>query len=120
MADQTAETKPKIETGSAINLVVKDQNQTEVIAMTFKRSPSVVSSVGLRPFLVFGQVHFKVKTHTKFQRIIEAYAGKKSVDPTAIRFAQQGRTSTYLPCMEWLRNHLLVSFKFVDFLQISV
>lgn len=39
MADETAETKPKIETGSAINLVVKDQNQTEVSLLMPGSSP---------------------------------------------------------------------------------
>lgn len=37
------------------------------------------------------QVHFKVKTHTKFQKIMEAYAGKRSVDATAIRFLYDGQ-----------------------------
>ncbi|KAK9918913.1 hypothetical protein WJX75_008008 [Coccomyxa subellipsoidea] len=65
MADQGAETKPKVENGSVINLVVKDQNDTEV--------------------------HFKVKTHTKFQKIMEAYASKRSVDVAAIRFLYDGQ-----------------------------
>jgi hypothetical protein len=37
------------------------------------------------------QVHFKVKTHTKFQKIMEAYASKRSVDVAAIRFLYDGQ-----------------------------
>ncbi|BDA49133.1 probable small ubiquitin-related modifier 1 [Coccomyxa sp. Obi] len=62
--DQSAETKPKVEGGNVINLVVKDQAGTEV--------------------------HFKVKSHTKFQKIMDAYAGKRSVDVSAIRFLYDG------------------------------
>lgn len=36
------------------------------------------------------QVHFKVKSHTKFQKIMDAYAGKRSVDVSAIRFLYDG------------------------------
>lgn len=64
MADETSgETKPKVE-GQALQLVVKDQNGTEV--------------------------HFRVKTHTKFEKIFSAYCAKKGIDTGAVRFVHDG------------------------------
>lgn len=64
MADETVgETKPKVE-GQALQLVVKDQAGTEV--------------------------HFRVKTKTKFEKIISAYCQKKGLDSKALRFVHEG------------------------------
>ncbi|KAK9847011.1 hypothetical protein WJX84_001018 [Apatococcus fuscideae] len=65
MADETSgETKPKIE-GQALQLVVKDQSGTEV--------------------------HFRVKTKTKFEKIIAAYCSKKALDTKTLRFLHDGQ-----------------------------
>ena len=102
MADQNAETKPKVENGNVINLVVKDQNDTEVrlrISSIGDYFLASANSVDHRRYVVVQhpaanadlQVHFKVKTHTKFQKIMEAYAAKRSVDVAAIRFLYDGQ-----------------------------
>lgn len=98
MADQGAETKPKVENGSVINLVVKDQNDTEVLLRIASPSISygwlcVWSSRCASCSFAYDdvQVHFKVKTHTKFQKIMEAYASKRSVDVAAIRLLYDGQ-----------------------------
>lgn len=61
--ENSGEHKPKVE-GKVINLIVKDQGGTEV--------------------------HFKVKTHTKLEKVINAYCQKKSVEPNAVRFLFDG------------------------------
>lgn len=38
-----------------------------------------------------GEVQFKVKTTTKFQKVFEAYAGKKSLDARSIKFLFEGQ-----------------------------
>lgn len=38
-----------------------------------------------------GEVHFKVKTTTKFEKIFAAYCAKKVVDVTAIKFMFDGQ-----------------------------
>lgn len=65
MADEEtyAETKPKVE-GEVINLIVKDGNGTEV--------------------------HFKVKPHTKFEKVMSAYCQKKGMDIAHVRFLFDG------------------------------
>ena len=64
MADETSgETKPKVE-GQALQLVVKDQAGTEV--------------------------HFRVKTKTKFEKIISAYCQKKGMDSGSLKFLHDG------------------------------
>lgn len=65
MAETSGETKPKVEGGQALQLVVKDQNGTEV--------------------------HFRVKTKTKFEKIIAAYCQKKGIDASSIRFVHEGQ-----------------------------
>ncbi|KAF8061353.1 SUMO3 [Scenedesmus sp. PABB004] len=54
---------PKVE-GTIINLIVKDQQGSEV--------------------------HFKVKTHTKLEKVFKAYCDKKSIEPSAVRFVFDG------------------------------
>lgn len=64
MADETSgEAKPKVETQS-LQLVVKDQHG--------------------------GEVHFKVKVTTKFEKIMNAYCTKKSLDSKVMRFMYEG------------------------------
>lgn len=60
--EHSGETKPKVEN---FQLVVKDQGG--------------------------GEVHFKVKPTTKFEKIMASYAGNKSIDQRSIRFLFEGR-----------------------------
>jgi small ubiquitin-related modifier len=53
------EVKPKTEGAPALNLVIRDQNQTDV--------------------------HFKVKPTTKFEKIFKVYCEKKGVEVTAVK-----------------------------------
>ncbi|KAI8470055.1 MAG: small ubiquitin-like modifier 1 [Monoraphidium minutum] len=63
--DTTGETKPQPkQEGAVINLVVKDQTAAEV--------------------------HFKVKTHTKLEKVITAYCTKKAIEPSSVRFVFDG------------------------------
>ena len=65
MADETSgETKPKVES-DVIQLLVKDQSG--------------------------GEVHFKVKTKTKFEKIMNAFCAKKSLEMSAVRFLFDGQ-----------------------------
>ncbi|KAK9814255.1 hypothetical protein WJX72_003009 [[Myrmecia] bisecta] len=65
MPEESGETKPKVEGGSeTIQLKVKDQTG--------------------------GEVHFKVKTTTKFEKIMQAYCQKKSIDMAGMRFLFEG------------------------------
>lgn len=67
MADQEAsgENKPPTkQEGTVINLIVKDQQASEV--------------------------HFKVKTHTKLEKVMKAYCDKKSIEMGAVRFVFDG------------------------------
>ncbi|KAK9808175.1 hypothetical protein WJX73_005370 [Symbiochloris irregularis] len=61
--EHSGETKPKVE--QAFQLVVKDQTG--------------------------GEVHFKVKPTTKFEKIMASYATNKSIDQKSIRFLYEGR-----------------------------
>mmetsp|Transcript_4325 Transcript_4325/g.9375 ORF Transcript_4325/g.9375 Transcript_4325/m.9375 type:complete len:93 (+) Transcript_4325:196-474(+) len=36
------------------------------------------------------QVQFKVKSHTKFEKIFSAFATKKSLDPSTLKFVFEG------------------------------
>lgn len=63
MDGDSAEHKPKVE-GKVINLVVKDQSG--------------------------GEVFFKVKTHIKLQKVIDAYCQKKSVATSSVKFLYDG------------------------------
>ncbi|GBG00158.1 hypothetical protein Rsub_12977 [Raphidocelis subcapitata] len=66
MADgETGETKPlPKQEGGVINLIVKDQTGAEV--------------------------HFKVKSHTKLEKVVNAYCQKKAIEPTSVRFVFDG------------------------------
>ncbi|KAL6760238.1 ubiquitin-related domain-containing protein [Haematococcus lacustris] len=55
---------PKQES-AAINIVVRDQAGNEV--------------------------HFKIKTHTKFEKVFNAYCDKKGQDPRAVKFLFDGQ-----------------------------
>lgn len=61
-----SETKPKVEGGddNVISIKVKDQSGGEVV--------------------------FKVKKHTKFTKIQEAFCSKKAWDPAQVRFVFDG------------------------------
>lgn len=68
MADQEAsgENKPQPkQEGQVINLIVKDQMGAEV--------------------------HFKVKSHTKLEKVFKAYCEKKSIEQQAVRFVFDGQ-----------------------------
>ncbi|WIA14529.1 hypothetical protein OEZ85_003048 [Tetradesmus obliquus] len=68
MADQEAsgENKPQPkQEGQVINLIVKDQQGSEV--------------------------HFKVKSHTKLEKVMKAYCDKKAIEQTAVRFVFDGQ-----------------------------
>jgi small ubiquitin-related modifier len=63
--DTTGETKPvPKQEGSIINLIVQDQ--------------------------AGAQVHFKVKTHTRLEKVIAAYCQKKAIEPSSVRFVFDG------------------------------
>jgi small ubiquitin-related modifier len=68
MAEDTGETKPKVEAGAEdgiISVRVKDQTGGEVV--------------------------FKVKKTTKFSRILDAFCQKKAWDATQVRFVFDGQ-----------------------------
>lgn len=67
MADEnTAENRPpKTEPSDVINLVVKDQ--------------------------AGGEVHFKVKLHTKLEKVMQAYVTKKSIELSSVKFLFDGQ-----------------------------
>ncbi|PNW72396.1 hypothetical protein CHLRE_16g675749v5 [Chlamydomonas reinhardtii] len=59
------EPQPKVKSeGAVINLVVKDQQGTEV--------------------------HFKVKTKTRLEKVFNAYCNKKGMDTASVRFLFDG------------------------------
>lgn len=66
MADEaTGENRPQPkQEANIINLVCKDQTGTEV--------------------------HFKVKLHTKLEKVFAAYCAKKSIDVNSVRFVFDG------------------------------
>ncbi|PNH08074.1 Ubiquitin-like protein pmt3/smt3 [Tetrabaena socialis] len=70
MAEQSGDNEPpKIKPeGAVLNLVVKDQNG--------------------------GEVHFKVKSKTRLEKVFNAYCGKKGMSPDTVRFLFDGSRLT--------------------------
>jgi len=72
MADEEVDTKPNV--AQQLSLKVKDQEG--------------------------GEVTFKVKPSTRFEKILEAYCKKKAVDKTTVRFLFDGQRLTDLQTPE--------------------
>ena len=96
MSEDHAETKPKVENAAAvINLVVKDQEGEVHFKVHYSDNTPLPAFVKV---LLHGncKVHSwpavtQVKSHTKMQKIMEAYAQKKGIDATQIRFLFDGK-----------------------------
>ena len=92
------ETKPKVEEAVIINLVVKDQEGEVHFKARFRPGPSTAGKVAWKyfcsGFLMSAPTPVQVKPHTKMQRIMNAYADKKSYEVNQIRFLYDGRRLT--------------------------